>query len=285
MEGSREIYGKPNGGWGWMVVLGGAIINVVNQSLLSVFGLLFGGYFSVLNESKIRIALVMNLCSTFLNLTGLMTATLMKNFSTREIAISGCFLVSFGLMLSSLTTSLNQIIVTYSICVGIGLGLLSPAIFITINDYFTTKRSRAAALTMAGTGLGQMVLPQIVKLFLSKYGFRGTLLLMGSLSLHGVVGASFFRPAEWSLKKRSDREALNEREPLIKRHEPLDFNANEIDNDDIGLWKKIERSMDLTLLNDPRFLILNFGLACSYTVSIDFALVLPFFLQVSSNLY
>lgn len=269
----------PNGGWGWMVVLGGTVINVFNQSLLSVFGLLFGTFFAGLVESKTRIALVMNLCSAFLNLTGLITAPLMKKFSPRVVAIYGCTLVSFGLILSSLTSSLAQVIFTYSLCVGIGLGLLGPSIFISVSSYFTTRKSRAVALTMAGTGFGQMILPQVVRLLMSEYGFRGTVLIMGSLSLHGVVGACLFQPVAWHFKRRkTEIKELKETEPLLgpvrvsQIYEFVDY--------DSGFWQKVARSMDLSLLKDPRFVILNFGLACAYTVSIDFTLVLPFFLQV-----
>jgi MFS family permease len=280
MASVRETYVAPNGGWGWMVVVGGTLINMFNQSLLSVFGLLFGSYFTVLNESKTRIALVMNLCSAFLNLTGFFTAPLMKKFSPREVAVFGCLLVSVGLMLSSFVTSLVQVIFTYSICVGVGLGLLGPPIFISLSSYFTTRKSRAVSLTMAGTGFGQMILPQVVRLLLSEYGFRGTVLIMGSLSLHGIVGACLFQPVEWHLKRReSDCEMLTETEPLLCRSSTSQAFVN-IDYNGNGFWKKVAHSLDLSLLKDPRFVILNVGLACAYTVSIDFTLVLPFFLQV-----
>lgn len=280
MASVQEIYVAPNGGWGWVVVVGGTIINMFNQSLLSVFGLLFGSYFTALNESKTRIALVMNLCSAFLNLTGLITAPLMKKFSPREVAIYGCSLVSVGLMLSALTTSLTQMVFTYSLLVGVGLGLLGPSIFISLSSYFTTRKSRAVALTMAGTGFGQMLLPQIVRLLLMEYGFRGTTLLIGSLSLHGIVGACLFQPVEWHLKRRrSDREEMKETEPLL-RHISSSTTIVVENSDDDSFWVKLARSLDLSLLKDPKFVILNFGLACAYTVSIDFTLILPFFLQV-----
>jgi MFS family permease len=284
MASSRKSYEVPNGGFGWYVVFGATLINMFNQSLLSVFGLLFGGYFTALNESKVRIALVMNLSSTFLNLTGFLIGPLTKIFTKRKIAVTGCLLVSFGLMLSSITTSLNQVILTYSLCVGVGLGLLGPAIFISVSEYFTTRKSRAVALTMSGTGFGQMILPQVVKFFLMEYGFRGTILLMGGLSLHGVIGACLFQPVEWHMRRRvKDTEEITESSPLMKRSPSTSLtfgNINGADENNISIWKKIQSSMDLSLLKDPRFVILNFGLACTYTVSIDFTLILPFFLQV-----
>lgn len=282
MTTSKGLFEPPNGNWGWMVVFGAQLINVFNQSLLSVFGLVFGPFLKVLNESETRIALVMNLSSAFLNLTGLITAPVMRSFSPRKVGIGGSLLVSLGLMLSSLTSSLNQIIFTYSFLVGSGLGLIGPAIFLAVSSYFTTKKSRAFGYAMAGTGLGQMILPQVVRFLLAEYGFRGTVIIMGSLSLHGVVGALLFQPVNWHLKqKENEYLSQNESTPLLprvssppaSREMPSKMQQNDF-------WKKLARSMDLSLLKDFRFVILNFGLACAYSVSIDFSLILPFFLQV-----
>lgn len=278
----------PNGGWGWAVVFGSQLINMFNQSLLSVFGLMFGTYFSVLNESETRIALVMNLSSAFLNLTGLVTGPLIRNFPPRTIAMAGSLLVSMGLILSSMTTSLNQVIFTYSFLVGIGLGLIGPSIFMAVNSYFTTKKARAFGFSMAGTGFGQMILPQIVRLLLSQYGFRGTVLVMGSLALHGVLGALLFQPVKWHMKlKSNDVETLNESTPLLRSPSNSSSNSSyampEYSNG--SFWSKLAQTLDLSLLKDVRFVLLNVGLACAYTVSIDFSLILPFFLQVCSILW
>lgn len=281
MPRAIEILEPPNGRWGWMVVLGACLINAFNQSLLSVFGLLFGAFFAVRDESETRIALVMNLCSAFLNLTGLITAPLLKNFSSRQVAILGSCLTSSGLALSSLATSLPQIIFTYSFLVGTGLGLIGPAIFIVVSSYFTTKKPRAFGFAMAGTGFGQMILPQIVRYLLAIFGFRGTVMIMGGLALQGVIGASLFQPVKWHLRRI---EVNSEREPLLRPTSPSSSDESSYEMPDYisdGFWSRLARTLDLSLLKNSRFLILNFGLACAYTVSIDFSLILPFFLQVN----
>lgn len=283
----NESLEPPNGGWGWMVVFGAQLINVFNQSIVSVFGLMFGGFFNSLKESETRVALVMNASSAFLNLTGLITAPLMRNFTARGIAMFGCAFVSFGLMLSSLATSLPQVLFTYSFMVGSGLGLIAPSIFMAVNSYFTTKKSRAFGFALAGTGFGQMIMPQIVKALLNEFGYRGTVLIVGSLSLHGVLGASLFQPVEKHLKRKSsadeEAEEMSETQPLLSLV-PSSSSAQDFheipDHNDRSCCQRLAHSLDLSLLKDARFVILNFGLSSAYTVSIDFALILPFFLQV-----
>lgn len=69
---------------------------------------------------------------------------------------------------------------------GIGLGLIGPSTFIAVNSYFTSRRGQAIGLAMAGTGVGQMIMPHVVRILLDSYGFRGTILIMGGLALNGV---------------------------------------------------------------------------------------------------
>nr|CAD7415130.1 unnamed protein product [Timema poppensis] len=91
-----------------------------------------------------------------------------------------------------------------------GLGFLAPCTFVAVNTYFTTRKGRAVGLSLAGTGLGQMVMPHAVRLLLEEYGFRGTVLFIGGLSLHALVGAALFQPVEWHMKVREikQRESL-----------------------------------------------------------------------------
>lgn len=70
--------------------------------------------------------------------------------------------------------------------IGLGLGLIYPSTFLTINSYFSTKRGRAVGFSLAGTGIGQMLMPQIVRILLDHYGYQGTTLIIGGLAMHGV---------------------------------------------------------------------------------------------------
>lgn len=81
----------PNGGFGWFVVFGTALTNVFNQSLVSVFGLLYGkqeesiffyriyenlflfagDHIQNMGQGTVGAALVMNINSVALNFSGI----------------------------------------------------------------------------------------------------------------------------------------------------------------------------------------------------------------------
>lgn len=69
---------------------------------------------------------------------------------------------------------------------GLGLGFIQNASFVAINSYFHLRKSRAVGLANAGTGVGQTVMPHLVRYLLEYYGFRGACLMLSALSLHGV---------------------------------------------------------------------------------------------------
>lgn len=56
-----------------------------------------------------------------------------------------------------------------------------------INSYFKLKKSRAVGLANVGTGVGQTLMPHLVRYLLENYGYRGACLLLSGLSLHGVT--------------------------------------------------------------------------------------------------
>ncbi|XP_031622825.1 monocarboxylate transporter 12 [Contarinia nasturtii] len=302
----------PNGGFGWLVVFGTALTNVFNQSLVSVFGLLYGEHLQNMGQGTVGAALVMNINSVALNFSGLITGPALKRFRPRVVAAIGSLLSGFGLILSSMSNQLWQIIIAYGL-VGLGLGFINPSSFIAVNSYFSTKRGRAIGLALAGTGLGQMIMPNVVRILLDEYGFRGAALLMGALAFHGLIGASFFQPIEWHMKRKS---GFSEKKMLLH---PCRHNANkhtyhevmttdaEYDDDDgdskqilnsdtISIdsgavlikqptWKqRISKAFDLNLMCDLQFVSIAIGLSLAYTASINFSMLFPYFLQEEGGL-
>lgn len=52
---------------------------------------------------------------------------------------------------------------------------------------------------MAGTALGMLILPQLVRILLEEYGFRGAVLLLSGLALHAMVGSTLLQPVKQHL--------------------------------------------------------------------------------------
>lgn len=145
-----------------------------------------------------------------------------------------------------------------------------------------------------GTGFGQMIMPNVVRILLDEYGFRGAALIMGALAFHGLVGSALYQPVEWHMK-RIGGSCFNEKRMLLQPcrhsankqayHEVVTTDA-EIDDDDdddsrnilatsdsISIdseavlirapsWKeRISKALDLDLLFDLQFVSIAIGLS------------------------
>jgi len=55
-------------------------------------------------------------------------------------------------------------------------------------------------MSMVGTGLGMLAMPQAVQLLLEAYSFRGAVLILGGAALHSIVGSMLLQPVKWHLK-------------------------------------------------------------------------------------
>lgn len=54
---------------------------------------------------------------------------------------------------------------------------------------------------MAGTAIGMLVLPQLVRILLESFGFSGAILVISGLALHAAFGSTLLQPIKWHLKE------------------------------------------------------------------------------------
>lgn len=54
---------------------------------------------------------------------------------------------------------------------------------------------------MAGTALGMLIMPQLVRILLEEYDFRGAVLILAGVSLNALVGAILLQPVKWHMKE------------------------------------------------------------------------------------
>lgn len=181
------------------------------------------------------------------------------------------------------------------------MGLISPATFIAVHSYFSTKRGQAVGLAMAGTGIGQMVMPHVVRVLLEWYGFRASVLIVGGLALNGLVGCALFQPVEWHMRQRSQSdEEKTESVEIVREDDVKDELASDAvvplnvieaepalnlrrdgDNRKKSCLRNVLKAMDLSLFRDPVFCSITVGLSLVYAASINFSMIFPYFLQVS----
>eukprot|EP00947_MAST-08B_sp_MAST-8B-sp1_P003642 g3642.t1 len=110
----------------------------------------------------------------------------------------GGFLISGGLLLASISESLVVTAFTFSMA-GLGLSLCGPNSATIVQSWFDKRRGIATGLAMAGSGIGNFVLPPILEALVQHYGlgvkgagWRETLRIEAAIIGAIVIPASMF---------------------------------------------------------------------------------------------
>ncbi|CAB3228560.1 unnamed protein product [Arctia plantaginis] len=186
----------PDGGWAWMVCLGVSLVNFSTRSLEPSFGLLFKDLLDDLGVHTTGASVIASTLDSVVNFSGFFVGPVIKTFSYRKVCFVGSTICALGLLFTAPANSMGHIIATYSILGGFGVGLASSSSFVSLNHYFSKKRGQAVGLSMAGTGFGLMVMPQLVNLLLGEFGFRWTVVILGALAFHAILGSCLLQPVK-----------------------------------------------------------------------------------------
>uniref|UniRef100_A0A4Y0BJ14 Major facilitator superfamily (MFS) profile domain-containing protein n=1 Tax=Anopheles funestus TaxID=62324 RepID=A0A4Y0BJ14_ANOFN len=189
----------PDGGWGWMIVFAYGLANIMIVPVLQSFGLIFRDTFLEINISATKASIIINLASAVGMALGLFNGPLLRRYGFRKLAVVGGFLFSAGLMLTSSAVHFAHFIITYSIIASLGMGFCNSSFSLALNTYFVVRRNKAAGIAMTITGLGPILLPQLVSLLLGLYGARYCLLIIGALATHIIVGGLLLQPVKWHM--------------------------------------------------------------------------------------
>ncbi|KAK8753969.1 hypothetical protein OTU49_005114 [Cherax quadricarinatus] len=138
----------------------------------------------------------------------LVTRPLIGELGWRKVGILSSVLTSIAFVISAFSPCPEFLFFSISLLSGIGAGIAVSLCFIILPLYFDRKRGVANSIMMAGICMGQIVGPPVARFLQDEYGFKGATLIIGALILNSCVGACFFHPVEWHLKK-TRREAVS----------------------------------------------------------------------------
>ena len=109
--------------------------------------------------------------------------------------------MSIGSFSTIFISNTSQLPLTFGLFQGVGFGMMVPVCYSTLNHYFKKRRTQAMSLIKAVQGFILIWYPQLVKVMLSVYGFRASLLIISAISLHTFPGMLAMKTSFESKKK------------------------------------------------------------------------------------
>ncbi|XP_055902991.1 monocarboxylate transporter 9 [Eupeodes corollae] len=214
----------PDGGWGWLVLAGSMMVNILIPGTIKSFGVLFLEFLDAFNASPATAAWIPALCYFLYSSLGPVSSILSVKYSFRTVTIMGGASAAIGMIISFWATSVSFLYISYGVLVGIGAGLSFPPTVYIVTSYFVKLRGLANGLCISGSALGSIILPPLLRYLLVTYGYRGAVLIMGGVTLNVFVAAIFYEPVENHMI----------RVPRAKK------SLDDIEEEDVGIVLKFE---------------------------------------------
>ncbi|XP_015183536.1 PREDICTED: monocarboxylate transporter 9 [Polistes dominula] len=194
-------YEAPEGGWGWIVTSAMVVIFITVIGPAPSIGLVFGDFL----EPTGKAGLLLTLFGAFFSVTFSVSSPLanywMQKYTLRSVAVMGAILFSSSNILFALATDIWQMMFLYLIQ-GIGVGFLLTLSNTNFNAYFVEKRARIMSLAQVIIGMGSIGYPYVIDKIMPLYGFRGTVGIIGAVSLHCIPAVLLLQPVEWHIKDK-----------------------------------------------------------------------------------
>ncbi|KAM8716454.1 hypothetical protein ACLKA7_003347 [Drosophila subpalustris] len=231
----------PDGGWGWLVLFGACLTNILIPGTIKSFGVLFIEFTQAFEVSQTKSSWIPALCYFLYSSLGPVSSILSVKYSYRTVTLIGAVSASLGMILSFWASSVGYLYISYGVLVGIGAGLSFPPTVYIVTSYFVKLRGLANGLCISGSALGSIILPPVLRWLLEAYGYRGSCLIMGGITLNVLVGALFYEPVEQHMVR------------VPRARQALDDIPEE---EDVGIVMKFE-NVDETAPNQEQLLPYN----------------------------
>lgn len=195
----------PDGGWGWVIVFGAFVCNVIVDGIVFTFGIYVQNIIDYYKADESKSVLVGSLLVGCYLLAGPVVSALANKFGCRKVTIFGSIVTCVGFLVSTCAPSIEVLMFLYGVVGGIGMGLIYLPSIVIIGYWFERKRAFATGIAVCGSGIGAVLFAQINKKLLEEYDWKQSLVIVAGLVLNCAVCGALFRPIASVSKKRMKR--------------------------------------------------------------------------------
>jgi MCP family monocarboxylic acid transporter-like MFS transporter 12 len=220
----KKSTGPPDGGYGWVIVGCAFFVLFAVLGTMYCFGLIYVYLLSDFGSTKATTALVGSVNLASFLFFGAPTGRLIQVIGPKRVTqLGGCIAGTF-LVLSGSTTSLWQLFLVFGVLAGMGFSLSYGPALIILSTYFDKRRPLAVGIAVAGSGVGTLVMAQVVSAILTNLGWRNAFRIIGAIAFCIIVTAgSLYKelPKTGATAYTSSR-AVTEKQSTVKELCQLD---------------------------------------------------------------
>ncbi|KAJ3612106.1 hypothetical protein NHX12_020383 [Muraenolepis orangiensis] len=244
-SGASAAVAPPDGGWGWVVVLGAFISIGFSYAFPKATTVFFKDIQKIFGTTYSETAWISSIMLAVMYAGG--HSILVNKYGCRPIMIMGGFLSSIGMISASFCNNIVQLYLCIGVIGGLGLAFnLQPALTM-IGKYFCKKRPIANGMAMAGSPVFLSTLAPFNQYLFNAFGWRGSFLILGGILLNCCVAGALMRPlAPPPNQSKKDEELA-----------PADLGVAVVvvTAEKQSAWNTVNKYLDLSLFKHRGFLI------------------------------
>ncbi|XP_061134717.1 monocarboxylate transporter 8 isoform X1 [Syngnathus typhle] len=192
-------FAPPEGGFGWLVVLGATWCNGSIFGIQNSFGIL---HMMLVREHadpedktvQFKVAWVGALAMGMIFFCSPVVSMFTDHFGCRKTAVGGALLAFIGLLSTSFANSLSLRYFTYGILFGCGSSFAFQPSLVILGHYFRQRLGLANGVVTAGASLFSMVLPVLLNKVVEPLGLSRAFQILSLFMLVQALLALMFKP-------------------------------------------------------------------------------------------
>ncbi|KAJ0169687.1 hypothetical protein K1T71_014872 [Dendrolimus kikuchii] len=192
----------PDGKWGWFVLVGATVVNILIPGTIKSFGVLMVELNDVFQTNNAASSWIVAVCYFLYSSLGPISSLLSVKWSYRTVTLIGGSSAALGMILSSQAFNVYYLYFSFGALVGAGAGLAFPPTVYIVTSYFVRLRGLANGICMSGSAFGSIILPPVLRYLLETYGLQGAVLILGGIMLNVWAAALLFQPVEQHMVRR-----------------------------------------------------------------------------------
>ncbi|XP_056468444.1 monocarboxylate transporter 13-like isoform X1 [Gadus chalcogrammus] len=183
-----------DGARGWVMVGALFVCSTLVFGLIRSLGAFFVEFVQYFQESAQAISWITSIGVATQQLCSPLGTALCNAYDAQRVVMAGGVLASLGLILASQARSLPHLYLTMGLTSGLGWSLVFTPMVATVMAHFTRRRTLALGVGFTGVGVSSFVFAPLFQYMLDNFGWRGSLLILGGLSLNIVPCGALIRP-------------------------------------------------------------------------------------------
>lgn len=162
-----------------MTVAGGFLTHLVSFGLVYSFSVFFPAILDEFGRGRGAVAWIGSIAAAFMLGSSGLSGMLADRFGPPRVMSAGAVLLGIGLVSAAAAPTIWLIYLSYGLIVGLGASMTFIPAIGAVGQWFERRRGLAIGITVAGSGIGTLIMAPLAEALIDGYGWRVAMRTIG----------------------------------------------------------------------------------------------------------